>query len=108
MPSLRRSRGAIDTVNDSQRQTQRTSRAREESGSEEERPRQRRRITRDADEDADGSDDDADATQNGGGDVEFMVKDLVRLALASEYSRAPIRRTVISTKGAARNSCLVT
>lgn len=40
--------------------------------------------------------------------MEFMVKDLVRLALASEYSRAPIRRTDISTKGGASISCLAT
>ena len=34
-----------------------------------------------------------------GGSVEQMVKKLVRLALASEYSRQPLRRADITSKG---------
>ena len=37
-------------------------------------------------------------TQDGSGHGQ-MVKKLVRLALASEYSRQPIRRTDITAKG---------
>lgn len=40
------------------------------------------------------------ATQRGSGGVyDQMVKKLVRLALASEYSRQPVRRIDISAKG---------
>lgn len=46
-----------------------------------------------AEEDVDGED-----TQ-GGSSNDQMVKKLVRLALASEYSRIPIRRAEISAKG---------
>lgn len=42
---------------------------------------------------------DVDATQ-GDTTMEQMVKNMVRLALACEYSRTPIRRQDISTKGA--------
>lgn len=49
-----------------------------------------------ADDDIDGEAE--DSTQ--AGNQEQMVKKLVRLALASEYSRLPIRRTDISAKGA--------
>lgn len=38
-------------------------------------------------------------TQGAGSSHEQMVKKLVRLALASEYSRQPIRRTDITAKG---------
>lgn len=38
-------------------------------------------------------------TQGAGSSHEQMVKKLVRLALASEYSRQPIRRADITTKG---------
>ncbi|KAI4139302.1 MAG: hypothetical protein L6R39_006360, partial [Caloplaca ligustica] len=37
-------------------------------------------------------------TQGAGSSHEQMVKKLVRLALASEYSRQPIRRSDITTK----------
>ena len=48
----------------------------------------------------DGIDGEADGDTQGGGSHDQMVKKLVRLALASEYSRQPIRRTDITAKGA--------
>ena len=39
------------------------------------------------------------AIRGSGGEYEQMVKKLVRLALASEYSRQPIRRNDITAKG---------
>ncbi len=47
----------------------------------------------------DGVDGEADGDTQGGGSHDQMVKKLVRLALASEYSRQPIRRTDITAKG---------
>lgn len=44
-------------------------------------------------------DGEADGDTQGGGSHDQMVKKLVRLALASEYSRQPIRRTDITAKG---------
>jgi len=41
----------------------------------------------------------AEGATQGDGNLDQMVKNLVRLALASEYSRASIRRSDISTKG---------
>lgn len=50
--------------------------------------------------DDDQNDDDPDGDITGGGDSQGqMVKKLVRLALASEYSRNPIRRQDITAKG---------
>ncbi|KAL8683124.1 MAG: hypothetical protein Q9186_000938, partial [Xanthomendoza sp. 1 TL-2023] len=45
-----------------------------------------------------------DSTQGAGSSHEQMVKKLVRLALASEYSRQPIRRMDITTKVIAPNT----
>lgn len=42
-------------------------------------------------------------TQDGVSSSHQMVKKLVRLALASEYARQPIRRTDITAKGEHRN-----
>lgn len=39
------------------------------------------------------------ALRGSGGEYDQMVKKLVRLALASEYSRQPIRRNDITAKG---------
>ena len=47
-----------------------------------------------------GVDGEADGDTQEGGSHDQMVKKLVRLALASEYSRQPIRRTDITAKGA--------
>ncbi|KAI9703671.1 MAG: hypothetical protein M1836_007441 [Candelina mexicana] len=65
-------------------------------------PRQRRRANSNDDE---GEDEEAahvgdedGATQGDGTSMDQMVKKLVRLALASEYSRQPIRRADIGTK----------
>lgn len=57
-----------------------------------------------ADEDHEDDDDAAAAASaaggaGGGAAFEQMVKKLVRLALASEYSRQPVRRTDITAKG---------
>ncbi|KAI4150366.1 MAG: hypothetical protein LQ341_001110, partial [Variospora aurantia] len=45
-----------------------------------------------------------DGTQGNGANYEQMVKKLVRLALASEYSRQPIRRSDITAKVMAPNT----
>ncbi|KAH0384512.1 MAGE-domain-containing protein, partial [Aureobasidium melanogenum] len=60
------------------------------------RPPQRRRVSDDADED-DYAGGEASTTQ-GDGNFEAMVKNMVRLALACEYSRTPIRRPDITAK----------
>ncbi|KAF2139658.1 uncharacterized protein K452DRAFT_254209 [Aplosporella prunicola CBS 121167] len=65
--------------------------------SEDEAPTQRRRISPESDDD-DIAEDFEDATQGGAGQLNQMAKKLVRLALACEYSRQPIRRADISTK----------
>jgi len=57
---------------------------------------QRRRISHAA-EDGEVEDGEAEPTQDSS--TEQMVRNLVRLALASEYSRTPIRRSDINTKG---------
>lgn len=51
----------------------------------------------DSDDDEDEEDDDDDGT-SAPSSLDVMVKKLVRLALASEYSRQVVRRTDISTK----------
>ena len=69
----------------------------EVSGVESEQPPpRRRRVTEGEDETLDN--DLEDATQ-ADSTLDQMVKNLVRLALASEYSRTPIRRADISAKG---------
>jgi len=45
----------------------------------------------------------ADEATQGDNDQSQMVKDLVRLALAREYSRGVIRRTDINEKGTAQS-----
>lgn len=60
------------------------------------RPPQRRRIS-DAEEEDDYAGGEASNTQ-GDGNFNVMVKNMVRLALACEYSRTPIRRGDITTK----------
>lgn len=47
----------------------------------------------------DGVDGEVDGDTQGSGSHDQMIKKLVRLALASEYSRQPIRRTDITAKG---------
>lgn len=67
----------------------------------------RRRISNQPDEpdpvlsgEDDQNDDDPDGDITGGADSQGqMVKKLVRMALASEYSRNPIRRQDITAKG---------
>lgn len=68
----------------------------------------RRRASPSEDEDEDDDDDafageanlgDGVETQTNSADLDQMVKDLVRLALACEYSRLPIRRSDIAVKG---------
>ncbi|KAI9747500.1 MAG: hypothetical protein M1835_002064 [Candelina submexicana] len=65
-------------------------------------PLQRRRANSNDDEDEDEEaayvGDEDGATQGDGTSMDQMVKKLVRLALASEYSRQPIRRADIGTK----------
>ncbi|KAK4937394.1 hypothetical protein LTR66_015202 [Elasticomyces elasticus] len=60
---------------------------------------QRRRPSPEAEDEA--YDDGAapDATQGDSGSLDQMVKKLVRLALACEYARIPVRRTDITAKG---------
>ncbi|KAG9609123.1 MAGE-domain-containing protein, partial [Aureobasidium melanogenum] len=60
------------------------------------RPPQRSRVPDDIDED-DYVGGEA-STTHGDGNLEAMVKNMVRLALACEYSRTPIRRTDITAK----------
>ncbi|MCJ1439986.1 MAG: hypothetical protein MMC23_000467 [Stictis urceolatum] len=63
-------------------------------------PTQRRRSNSAApDLPSDNNADGAFSDQDAGGSHEQMVKRLVRLALASEYSRQPLRRADISQKG---------
>ncbi len=50
-------------------------------------------------------DGDAVDAEAGASGHEQMVKKLVRLALASEYSRAPVRRADITAKGAPQLLC---
>ncbi|KAF4552184.1 MAGE-like protein [Elsinoe fawcettii] len=57
---------------------------------------QRRRIS-EGEEEAAYGDEDEGATQ-GGSNHDLMVKNLVRLALACEYTRAPLRRSDINAK----------
>ncbi|PNS20085.1 hypothetical protein CAC42_5535 [Sphaceloma murrayae] len=57
---------------------------------------QRRRVSG-ADEE-DGYGDDSEGHMRGDSNQEQMVKDLVRLALACEYTRAPLRRSDINSK----------
>ncbi|PLB46907.1 MAGE-domain-containing protein [Aspergillus steynii IBT 23096] len=59
-----------------------------------ENARRRRRTDNASSDSEDGEDDDARAPSS----TDVTVKKLVRLALASEYSRLPIRRTDIATK----------
>lgn len=62
-----------------------------------ETPTQRRRRSSPEDEDVDYFQAAAEADSS----TKQMVKNLVRLALASEYSRTPIRRTEINARGVA-------
>jgi len=79
-------------------------------------PRQRRRVNGNDDDGDDGNDDDGDdgndddgddeelelsgidEDDNNAGDSDQMVKNLIRLAIACEYSRAPLRRSDITAK----------
>ncbi|KAE8162051.1 MAGE family-domain-containing protein [Aspergillus tamarii] len=73
----------------------------ESSGSEEEQDQgpnpQRRRTTNQTQTQASASDSDDDATHHPSS-TDVMVKKMVRLALACEYARLPIRRTEIGVK----------
>ncbi|KAI9883680.1 MAG: hypothetical protein M1823_004562 [Watsoniomyces obsoletus] len=86
--------GDSDLGGNSRRQTQKQP----------QRQLQRRRPVSDSEDEEDsdvGGDttlEDGTATQSDGGSREQMVKKLVRLALACEYSRQPIRRADISVK----------
>lgn len=67
------------------------------SEAESEHATQRRRVSVD---EADGRyEDGGEGMANGDSNLEHMVKNLVRLALASEYSRTAIRRSDINAKG---------
>ncbi|KAI9720840.1 MAG: hypothetical protein M1812_002679 [Candelaria pacifica] len=70
-------------------------------------PRQRRRANSDDDDEEEEPTyvgDEDGVTQGDGTSMDQMVKKLVRLALASEYSRQPIRRADIGTKVLGANS----
>lgn len=58
----------------------------------------RRQSARSEDSSVGAGDEDEDGGDSAPSSLDAMVKKLVRLALASEYSRLPIRRTDISTK----------
>ena len=45
-----------------------------------------------------GDDEDGEDTQDNTADTEQMVKNLVRLALACEYTRTPLRRTEVNAR----------
>jgi melanoma-associated antigen len=49
--------------------------------------------------DVEGEDYNGESTEDGSSSHDQMVKKLVRLALASEYSRQPLRRSDITAKG---------
>ncbi|KAG8631052.1 hypothetical protein KVT40_000192 [Elsinoe batatas] len=61
------------------------------------RPQTQRRRMSEVDEDT-GYGDDGEAATQGAGNSDIMVKNLVRMALACEYSRTPLKRLEINAK----------
>ncbi|KAL2014779.1 hypothetical protein VTN00DRAFT_2304 [Thermoascus crustaceus] len=94
MPLVRKRRAEPDPEPEPEESASASDDASEEAAAEP-ASRRRRRIEEDSDDEDSASDDEETHAPSS---TDVMVKKLVRLALASEYARQPIRRTDISAK----------